>query len=112
MKAEIQFGKIRKVRGENIRVNGLIVCPTLRIGIVMYYVSEMPVSICMYRDRYIKFAGGFYVAFKNSIYVIIIIVFCPRAGSSLQAQEPRLHFCQRQVFHLKLRNQGCSFTRD
>ena len=67
MKAEIQFGKIRKVRGENIRVNGLIVCPTLRIGIVMYYVSEMPVSICMYRDRYIKFAGGFYVAFKNSI---------------------------------------------
>ena len=39
-------------------------------------------------------------------------VFCPRAGPSLQAQEPRLEFCRRQVFHLKLRKQGCSFTRD
>ena len=43
---------------------------------------------------------------------IIIRVFCPRAGPSLQAQEPRLQFCRRQVFHRKLRNQGCSFTRD
>ena len=39
-------------------------------------------------------------------------VFYPRAGPSLQAQEPRLQFCRRQVFHHKLRNQGCSFTRD
>ena len=31
---------------------------------------------------------------------------------SLKAQEPRLKFCQRQVFHCKLRNQGCSFTSD
>ena len=38
--------------------------------------------------------------------------FCRRAGPSLQAQEPRLQFCRRQVFHRKLRNQGCSFTRD
>ena len=44
--------------------------------------------------------------------IIIIRVFCPRAGPSLQAHEPRLEFCQRQVFHRKLRNQGCSFTRD
>ena len=42
----------------------------------------------------------------------IIRVFCPRAGSSLQAQEPRLQFCLRQVFHRKLKNEGCSFTRD
>ena len=34
------------------------------------------------------------------------------AGPSLQAQEPRLQFCRRQVFHHKLRNEGCSFTRD
>ena len=39
-------------------------------------------------------------------------VFSPRAGLSLQAKEPRLHFCRRQVFHRKLGNQGCSFTRD
>ena len=40
-------------------------------------------------------------------------VFCPRAGTSLQAQEPRLQFCRRQVFHRKLRNPGCRFpTRD
>ena len=45
-------------------------------------------------------------------YIIIIRVFCPRAGPSLQVQEPRLQFCRRQVFHHKLRNQGCCFTRD
>ena len=33
-------------------------------------------------------------------------------GPSLQVQEPRLQFCWRQVFHHKLRNQCCSFTRD
>ena len=39
-------------------------------------------------------------------------MFCPRAEPSLQAQGPRLQFCRRQVFHRKLRDQGCSFTRD
>ena len=39
-------------------------------------------------------------------------VFCPKASPSLQAEKPRLQFCRRQVFHRKLRNQGCSFTRD
>ena len=48
----------------------------------------------------------------NKVIIIIIRVFCPRAGSSLQTQEPRLQIFQRQVFHRKLRNQGCSFTRD
>ena len=51
----------------------------------------------------------------NDIIIIIIIiirVFYPRAGPSLQAQEPRLQFCRKQVFHRKLRNQGCSFNRD
>ena len=43
---------------------------------------------------------------------IITRMFCPRAGPSLLAQEPRLQFCRRQVFHCKLRNQGCSFNRD
>ena len=33
-------------------------------------------------------------------------VFCPKAGPLLQAEKPR------QVCHRKLRNQGCSFTRD
>ena len=46
------------------------------------------------------------------IYIYIIRVLYPRAGLSLQAQEPRLQFCWRQVFHCKLRNQGCNFTRD
>ena len=44
--------------------------------------------------------------------IIIIITVCPRPSLSLQTQEPRLQFCRRQVFHRKLRNQGCSFTRD
>ena len=42
----------------------------------------------------------------------IIRVFCPKAGPSLQAKKPRLQFCHRHVFQRKLRNQGCSFTRD
>ena len=41
-----------------------------------------------------------------------ISVFCPRVGLSLQAQEPRLQFCRRRIFHCTLGNQGCSFTRD
>ena len=51
---------------------------------------------------------------KIYIYIckyIIVRVFCPRAGPSLQAHEPRLQCYRRQVFHHKLRNQGCSFTR-
>ena len=43
---------------------------------------------------------------------IIIRVFCPRVVPSQQAQDPRLQFCRRQVFHLKLRYRSCSFTRD
>ena len=38
-------------------------------------------------------------------------VFCPRAGPSLQAHEPRLQFCRRQDFHRKLRNQGLHFYK-
>ena len=39
-------------------------------------------------------------------------MFCPRVGPSLQAQGPRLQFCRRQIFHCKLRNDNCSFSRD
>ena len=45
-------------------------------------------------------------------FLFIIRVFCPKAGPSLQAEKPRLQFCRRQVFHRKLRNKGCIFTRD
>ena len=46
---------------------------------------------------------------KHIIIIIIIIkVFCPRSGPSLQTQEPRLQFYLRQVFHHNLRKQGCS----
>ena len=50
--------------------------------------------------------------YVNIIIIIIISVFCSRAGPSLQVQERRLQFCQRQVFHRKLRNEGGNFTRD
>ena len=36
--------------------------------------------------------------------IIIIRVFCPKAGPSLQEEKPRLQFCRRQVFHCKLRS--------
>ena len=47
---------------------------------------------------------------EAEVLYVIIRVFSPRAGPSLQAQEPRLQFCRRQVFHRKFRNQGCSVT--
>ena len=52
--------------------------------------------------------------FSHELFIVIIIirVFCPRAGPSLQVQKPSLQFCRRQVFHQRLRNQCCSFTRD
>ena len=39
-------------------------------------------------------------------------MFCPRAGLSIQTQARRLQCCPKAGFHQKLRNQGCSFTRD
>ena len=44
--------------------------------------------------------------------IIIIRVFCTRAGLSLQSQAQRLQFCPKAGFPRKLRNQNCSFTRD
>ena len=59
------------------------------------------------------FSFSLILLFLITIIIIIIIrVFCPRAGPSLEVQEGGLQFCRRQVFHRKLRNQGCSFTRD
>ena len=49
---------------------------------------------------------------NTQIYIYIYHrVFCPKAGPSLQGEKPRLQFCQRQVFHHKLRNQGCSSAK-
>ena len=41
----------------------------------------------------------FFCLFQLIIMNIIITLFCPKAGPSLHAQEPRLQFCRRQVFH-------------
>ena len=43
---------------------------------------------------------------NQQLFIVLIIVFCLTTGPSLQTHESR------QVFHRKLRNQGCSFTRD
>ena len=55
-----------------------------------------------------------YILFGCNLYIYIYIssVFFSKAGPSLQAEKPRLQFCRRQVFHRKLKNQGCRFTRD
>ena len=37
-------------------------------------------------------------SYRNCFIFIVMKVFCPTAGPSLQAQEPRLHFCRRQVY--------------
>ena len=41
------------------------------------------------------------------IIIIIIIIMCSDQGRSLQTQEPKLQSVERQVFHCKLRSQGC-----
>ena len=46
------------------------------------------------------------VCVRECVRACVIRVFCPRAGPALLAQEPRLQFCRRQVFHRKLRNQA------
>ena len=54
--------------------------------------------------------------FKKLIIIFFIIIRVFAQGQvrhcKVHAQEPRPQFCRRQVFHRKLRNQGCSFTRD
>ena len=45
-----------------------------------------------------------------TIIIVIIRVFCPRAGrsgTSLHVHNPRLQSCRRQVFRRKLRNADC-----
>ena len=44
--------------------------------------------------------------------LIIIRVFCPRTGMSLQSQASKLQFCPKAGLPPKLRNQGCCFARD
>ena len=47
------------------------------------------------------------------IIIIIIRVFCPRAGPSLQTQKLRLQFCPKAGLPLQIfKNQSCNFTRD
>ena len=81
---------------------------------------RFPVGTCFLGEVF----SGFFLTCKTNVRKIrptassssssssLSLVFCPRTGPSLQAQERRLQFCWRQVFQLKLRNQGCNFTRD
>ena len=62
--------------------------------------------------RYLRSLLGYTKLDKIKNQEIIIRVFCPKAGPSVQAEKPRLQFCRRQVFHRQPRNQGYSFTRD
>ena len=76
-------------------------------------ISVKPTHIVSHDQNYINQAIYSYQEGRdNDIVNIIIRVFCPRAGPTLQEKEPRLQFCWRQVFHRRLRNQCCSFTRD
>ena len=71
-----------------------------------------PTNLCYKWNAYIIILTVIIISQCLTYVHIIIRVFCPRTRLSLQTQAPRLQFCQRQVFHRKLRNQGCSFTRD
>ena len=64
-----------------------------------------------YEGFFLKWQKKYVYYLHNHCIIIIIIIreFFPRAGSSLRAQKPKLQFCRKQVFHRKLRKQGCSF---
>ena len=55
---------------------------------------------------------GLCIMFRNYDYDNHHQNILPKDSPSLQVQKLRLQFYRRQVFHRKLRNQGCSFTRD
>ena len=48
----------------------------------------------------------------NDINIIIIRMFCPKAGLSLQTQEPRLQFCPKAGLPPQTQEPGLQFTRD
>ena len=78
-------------------------CQCCQVSVFPLDLADLRYSTVGKNDKY---------CISNIIIIIIIRVFCPRADPSLKVQEPRLQFCRRQVFHRKLRNQGCSFTRN
>ena len=89
----------------------VLLTPSLHIEMVMYCLPYTNNT----NNKIITIIIVAIIATTKIIIIIIIIsirVFCPRADLTLQAQEPRLQFYQRQAFHCKLKNQGCSFTRD
>ena len=62
--------------------------------------------------RFAYVTSTLFTSLDEPLFMVIIRVFFPKAGPSLQAKKPKPQFCRRQVLHRKLRNQGCSFTRD
>ena len=81
----------------------------LYLGLLNFFITMRADCALM---RYVKSLPFCLRERSQKIYHITFRVFCPSAGSSLQAQEPRLQFYRRQVFHRKLRRQGSSFTRN
>ena len=80
-----------------------------------YISSVLKRSVFTYRLKYTQSKQRSLLRCHRHIQSLIVSsssVFCPKAGPSLQAEKPMLQFCRRQVFQRKLRNQGCSFTRD
>ena len=80
-------------------------------GLTRSEIRKSQSSFSPYIYIYISYIYIYKLYIYIHIYIIIIRVFCPKAGSSLKAEKPRLQFCRRQVFHCKLRNQECSFTK-
>ena len=67
----------------------------------------------LYISRFSSFGSALISqSFCFSFIHIIIRVFCPRAGPSLQTQEPKPEFCSKAGLPPQTRNPGCNFTRD
>ena len=69
--------------------------------------------IFFYKIRYCTSQSKYSEANKNTNIIIIIRVFCRRAGPSLQIQESRSQFCSKAGLPLHTQEPiGCCFTRD
>ena len=75
-----------------------------------YHVSLKTIELLPFLPGYSRFYRNIKCIKKLKMKFYTIIIYL-RADPSLQAQKQKLQFCRKQVFHRKLRNQGCSFIR-
>ena len=85
-----------ETRGKNLHIISTMMSTMWLYSIVAYLVSILLLYILI--DSTVHVALPIFFINCLSHFIIIIRVLCPRAGPSVQAQEPKLQFCRKQVY--------------